>query len=171
MEKLTRIVSGKRYEKKTWLSAQPTLRCTFWTGREFFSLLSRWNWMAYKVRSGKPSLIIFQRINLQRFLLVTGTKNICVKIDAWLELWNKGAFDELVWDSYAASTGYLGPYHRNQSDYQCQRTVSTLVLHGMFSRSSDFFANRSQGEFYNPMKSSQIKWDLRRKPTWQCWWK
>ena len=67
---------------------------------------------------------------MQRVHLVTGAKNICAQIDSRLESWNKGKFDELVGDSYAATKGYLGREHRNQSANQRHHKFSTFVIRG-----------------------------------------
>ena len=53
-------------------------------------------------------MIVFHMVILKRICLVTGVKNICALIDAGLNLWNSRVFDELVCDSYAADTDYLG---------------------------------------------------------------
>ena len=47
-------------------------------------------------------VIVFQTIIFHGFSQVYGSRNICDRIDSRLDLWNKGAYDELVQDSYRA---------------------------------------------------------------------
>ena len=53
-----------------------------------------------------------------------------MQIDAQLDLWNIGEFDEIVCDSYDLATGYLGRDHVDQNIKQSNCTLSKLVLHG-----------------------------------------
>ena len=39
---------------------------------------------------------------------MTGAKNIHAQIEAILNYWNNGAFDDLIYDYYTADTGVLG---------------------------------------------------------------
>ena len=50
----------------------------------------------------------FQTVILPSVQLVTDVKNIYVRMDAQLASWNHGTFEKLVYDAYAAATGYLG---------------------------------------------------------------
>ena len=72
-------------------------------------------------------------------------QNICKWIDAWLESWNKGLFDELVWDSYVVSKGYLGRACSNQRAKQYHCTFSILVLHGILRKSVRFIYKLDSG--------------------------
>ena len=116
-------------------------------------------------------VIIFQMVILQRVRLVTGAKNIFAWIDVQLNSWNSGAFDKIVCNSYAASVVYLGRDCKNQSADQHHCTLSNLVLLGKLCEAVSFFANRSWGGVYYPMKWHPIKRVLWRKPPRRCWQK
>ena len=45
-------------------------------------------------------VIYFQTFIFQHISQVSGLRNICDPIDSFLDLWNKGAYKELVQDSY-----------------------------------------------------------------------
>ena len=60
-------------------------------------------------------VVILKSVILQRIPLVTGDKNICAQITAKIDLWNNGAFDELVSESYDAAMGYLERAYGNQN--------------------------------------------------------
>ena len=67
---------------------------------------------------------------LQRIRLVSGAKNIRDRITSCLDLWNKGAYYELVQDSYSAAAAYLGKERETQNREQCHSTFLNLILNG-----------------------------------------
>ena len=73
-----------------------------------------------------------------------------------MEQWS--AFDELVYDSYAAATGYLGRARRNQSSDQCHSTLLNLVLRGKFHEAIRFVCKcelRGRGLLPSEMASNK----------------
>ena len=69
-------------------------------------------------------------IILQLILLVSGAKNIRDRITSCLDLWNKGAYNKLVQDSYSMAADYLGKSRETQTQEQCHSNFSNLILHG-----------------------------------------
>ena len=65
--------------------------------------------------------IVFQTVILQLIRLVSGAKNICDRITSRLELWNKGAYNELVQDPYGTAKAYLGKTRGTQTQEQHHR--------------------------------------------------
>ena len=53
----------------------------------------------------RQSCYCFQIFILQCIQIVNGAKNIHAKLDAQINLWNSGAFDELIYDYLAADEG------------------------------------------------------------------
>ena len=130
MDQSTRIVSGG-WVGKSCLFSHPTLRCTVWSFQERFvsnlaaevDRINNWKW-------NSDHVIVFQTVILQLVQLVTDTRYIHVQIDAQLNSWNSGAFDEIVCDSYAVSTECLGSASGNKSADQNHCTLSNLFLLG-----------------------------------------
>ena len=54
-------------------------------------------------------------------------------------------FDELVCDSYAGATGYLGRDRRNQSADQHHRTLKNIVLRGKLREAVRLVCERESG--------------------------
>ena len=107
MEGLMRMVSGKQDERKLVYFLTQLYAITSSQVRErFVSTLAA----ELEVRRGQKwnaeQVIVFQTVILQRVHIITGAKNICTIINIRLNLWNSREFDELVIESYAASTGY-----------------------------------------------------------------
>ena len=75
-------------------------------------------------------VIVFQMVIFQRVRLVSGAGNLCDCITSCLELWNKGAYDELVQDSYGTVEPFLGNKCGTQIQEQSHCTFSNPILHG-----------------------------------------
>ena len=75
-------------------------------------------------------VIFYQMVVFQLSWLVTGAKNICAHIDAWLRLWNQSLFDELITGYYAEAKSYLTRGHGYQNTEQRHCTFSNIVLLG-----------------------------------------
>ena len=65
---------------------------------------------------------IFQTVVLQRVRLVSGSRNICDRIYSRLDLWNRGALEKIVHDSYRATEEFLWNNHGDQTQEQRHRT-------------------------------------------------
>ena len=109
MEESTKMVSS--IQNETIYIYIPPTHCydvpPGWVGNRFVSALAA---EIYGIRGQKwntENLIIFKMVILKQAQIVTGTNNISTQIDARLYLWNRGAFDELVCDYYAADTVFL----------------------------------------------------------------
>ena len=98
-------------------------------------------------------------------------QQIIAPIYARLNSWNRRAFYELVYDSYAAAMGYLWRVHINQSSEQCHCTFSNLFLLGILREDVIFIFERDSGGGggYYPMKWCPIKLILLRKPSRRFW--
>ena len=83
-------------------------------------------------------VIIFQSVILQCVQLVTGAKNIWAWMNVELNSWNSGAFDELVCDSYAVATSYLGKAHRDKNSKQQIHTLLDLFIRGKLCKAIRF---------------------------------
>ena len=87
-------------------------------------------------------VIVFQTVISQRVRLITGTKNIFAQIDDRFDSWNSGDFDEVVYDSYTAATGYLGRSCMNKSAEQRHYTFLNFVLCGKLREAIIFICKR-----------------------------
>ena len=67
-----------------------------------------------------------------------------------LDLWNRGAFDELVKDTYNSSIEYLGKARGTQTTEERHREFSNLVLKGKFRESFRFVCEREKGGVLQP---------------------
>ena len=134
MEESTRMVSGRQYGKKMFVC--PPNDTTYHTVRlvKGLSRLLKRILTAYNAESDAERVIVFQTVILQRIRLVTGAKNICVQIDAPLNSWIRGEFDEILCDSYSVDTVYLGGGRGGQISDQHHRMFSDLVLQGNCAR-------------------------------------
>ena len=73
---------------------------------------------------------IFQSIILQLAQGVNNPAQIRKHILFRLDCWNRGAFDDIVKDTYNSAMGYLGKDCGNQTEEKHYRTFSNLVLKG-----------------------------------------
>ena len=94
---------------------------------------------------------------MKRVRLVTGDKNIFARINDQLDSWKGGAFDELVCDSYAGATGYLGRDRRNQSADQHHRTLKNIVLRGKLREAVRLVCERESGGVLLPNEMASDK--------------
>ena len=67
-------------------------------------------------------VIVFQSVILQRIKSVNNSAQIRKRILFQLNLWNRGAFDNLVKETYNSAMGYLGKYHGNQTTKERHQT-------------------------------------------------
>ena len=85
----------------------------------------------YGVRDRKCNaerLIVFQSVVLLRSQGGNNSAQICKHILFLLDCCNRGAFDELVKDTYNSAVGYLRKSCGNETEEQRHRTFSNLVL-------------------------------------------
>ena len=95
---------------------------------------------------------------MQRFRLVYGARNIFDRINSRLNLWNKGAYNELVQDYYSVVEACLGDKCETQIQEKRHSTYSNLVIHGKFREAVRFICEL------------RLKvWDLRIEPLWRSW--
>ena len=92
--------------------------------------------------------IVFHAVILQRVLLISGAKNIHDWITSRLDLWNKGVYDEFVQDSYGAASAYLGKSFGKQTQEQCYRTFSKLIMCGKLREVVWFIFKQDMGVFF-----------------------
>ena len=59
---------------------------------------------------------VFQSVILQHAQGVNNSAQISKRILFWVNFWNRGAFDEIVKDTYNSAMGYLGKSHGNQTE-------------------------------------------------------
>ena len=67
-----------------------------------------------------------------------------------LGLWNRGAFDELINDTYNSVIGYLEKTHGNKTTEERHRTFLNLVLKGKLRKAVQFICDREQGGGLKP---------------------
>ena len=75
-------------------------------------------------------------------------------------MWNRGAFDELVNDSYTTTNWYSGRAHWNQDAEQCHRTFSNLVLRGKLCEAVIFVCEQETGVFLSLKELTTSKTDV-----------
>ena len=90
-------------------------------------------------------VIVFQCAILQRTQGVNNSTQICKRILFRLYCWIHGAFDKLVKDMNNSAMGYLGKSRGNQTEEQCHRTFSNLVLKGKLREAFRFVCEREKG--------------------------
>ena len=81
-------------------------------------------------------VIIFTSVMLQLAQGVNNFVQIRKHILFLFNCWNRGAFDELVKDTYNSEIGYLGQARGNQTKEQQHKPFSNLVPKGKVARSS-----------------------------------
>ena len=79
-------------------------------------------------KSNAERVIVFQSVILQRAQGVNNSAQIRKRILFQFDCWNRGAFDELVQDTYNSPTGYLKKSRGSQNEEQWHITFSNLVL-------------------------------------------
>ena len=62
--------------------------------------------------------------------MVSGAKHISDQITSRINLWNKGAYDELVQESHGVSAAYLGKARGNQNWEQRHCNFLNFILCG-----------------------------------------
>ena len=92
-------------------------------------------------------MIVFKSVILQRAQGINNSAQIRKRILFQLNFWNRGAFGELVKDTYNPAMGYLGKYCRNQMEEQRHRMFLNLVLKGKLYEAVRFVCDRVKGEF------------------------
>ena len=75
-------------------------------------------------------VIVFQSVILQRTQGVNNSAQIRKRILFRLDLWNLGAFDKLVKDTYNYAVEYLRKAHGTQTMEELHQTFSNLFLKG-----------------------------------------
>ena len=95
-------------------------------------------------------VIVFQSVILQRNQGVNTSLQICKHVLFQLSFWNRGAFDELVKDTYNYAMGYLGKDRRNQEEEQHHKTFSNLVLKGKLCKAVRLVCDREKGGVLQP---------------------
>ena len=114
-------------------------------GKRFVGLLSA---ELYGIRARKwnaERVIIFQSVILQRAQGVNNTAQIRKRILFQLDLWNLGAFGELVKDTYNSAIRYLGKALGTQTTEELHQTFSNLVLKGKLRETVRFVCEREKG--------------------------
>ena len=124
------------------------IRRTVWPGQVIFCLNPRSE--ARRLRSRTLSGIFFQMVILKNVQLITGARNITALIDDGIDSWNRGAFDKIVCESYAAAIDYLGRSHGNQNAEQRHRTFSNLFQRGKLRDDVIFFYKWETGGILKP---------------------
>ena len=90
--------------------------------------------------------VIFQTVILQRVSGLSGARIIRDRIESQINLWNKGAYNELVKDSHRVAEEYLGNKRGTQTQDQWNCTFSNLVLKkGNCAKPFVLFGNGIQG--------------------------
>ena len=90
-------------------------------------------------------VIVFQSVILQCVQGVNNSAQICKRILFWLNLWNCGAFDDLVKETHNSGMGYLGKYCGLQTAEERHRNFSNLVLKGKLHKVVQFVCDREKG--------------------------
>ena len=98
---------------------------------------------------------IFQYIILQHAQGVNNSAKICNPTLFRLDYWNHGSFDKLVKDTYNSAMGYLGKARGNQTEEQCHRTLSNLVLKGKLREAVQFVCGRKDGGVLQPYELAE----------------
>ena len=131
----------------------PTQRCdapSMIVGKRFVGILSV---ELYRVRTRKwnaERVIVFQSMFLQRTQGINNSAQIRKRILFQLDLWNPGAFDELVKDTYKSAMGYLGKSRGSQTMEERHRVFSELVLKGELREAVRFVFDIEKGGFLRP---------------------
>ena len=119
-------------------------------GRRFAGTLTveingiwNWHWNAERV-------IVFQTVILQRVRLVSVAINIRNQIPSLIDLWNRGAYDELVQDSYIEAVYVLGNNYGTQTQEKHHSTFSNLAMCRKLREDILFICERKTGEFFYP---------------------
>ena len=68
----------------------------------------------------------FSDINFQSVSGITGMRNICDRIDSWLDLWNKNSYNKLVQDLHRAAEESSGDKRGTQTQEQRHGIFQTL---------------------------------------------
>ena len=104
----------------------------------------------YRVRArncNSERVIFFQSIILQRAQVVNNSAQIRKRVFFLLDFLNRGAFDNIVKDTYNYAMGYLGKVFGSQNEEKRHRTFSNLVLKVKFRESVRFVCDREKGVF------------------------
>ena len=105
------------------------------------------------VRARKWSVervIVFQSVILQRAKGDKNSAKIRKRIFFRLDLWNRGAFDELVKDTYNSAMGYLVKSCGTQTMEERHQMFLNLVLKGKLRKAVRFVYEREKGGFFQP---------------------
>ena len=118
MEELRKIVSVKRGGKTSFYS----------------------NWVCDR-KWNAERVIVFQSVILQRAQGINNSAQIRKRILFRLDLWNLGAFDKLVKDTYNSAMGYLGKSCEVQNVEERHQAFLNLVLKGKLREAILFFCD------------------------------
>ena len=147
MAGLKRMVSGRRCGINWFLCPSNTMTCRL-AGSEINLLrFFRWNLTEFGISNGTRRGDRFQTVILQRVSGVSGSRNICDRIDSRLHLWNKDSCNELVQDSHRAAEEALGNKLGTQTQEQHHCNFSKLVLKGTLCGAVRFICERETGGF------------------------
>ena len=142
-------------EKLVFMSTQRYYAPFRKVGKRFVGILSveldrvcarKWN---------AERVIVFQPVIIQRAQGVTNYAQILKRIYFLLDLWNRGAFEELVKDTYNSAMGYLGKAREIQTPEELHGTFSNLVLKGKLREAVQFVCDREKGGVLQPDKLSK----------------
>ena len=92
--------------------------------------------------------IFFQTVIFQRVRLVSGEKHICECITSYIDLWNMGAYNELLQDSYGMAADYLGNSQRTKIQDQRHYNFKTLLCTRNCAKPFILFVSRRQVKFF-----------------------
>ena len=114
-------------------------------------------------------VIVFQSGILQHAQSVNNYVQIRKRIFFRLKLWNRGAFDRLVKDTYNSEMGYLRKARGNQTMEESHQTFSNLVLKEKLCKTIHFVCEREKGGVFNQKNWMRIVRALSTRPSHRFW--
>ena len=122
MEESRKTVSGKHGGGKKCMPTQRYNALSGKVGKRFVVILSVELDGVCSMKWNAERLIVFQSVILQRAQGVNNSAQIRKRILFLIDFWNRGAFDELVKDTYNSAMGYPGKACGTQTEEQRHRT-------------------------------------------------
>ena len=150
MELLKRMVSVKRDRKSYFVCPPNTMTYLIARSGSALSQLLRWSSMEFGIGNGMRRRRSFFRKLFCSAYSWSQAKNICDRITSRIELWNKGAYDELIQDSYGETVASLGKSRRTQNQKQLRGTLSNLILIVKLREAARFIYEQEKGGFLIP---------------------
>ena len=135
-----------------------------WVGKKIVSTLTVELDGIQGWKRNTESVIFFWTVIMKLVRLVTGAKDIRARIDAWLDSWNRGTFDEFLYDSYTVAMGYLGRDIGNQSSEHLQHKLLNLILCGKFCEEIRLFCEWESGRVLLPNEIASNKTVITEAP-------